>query len=265
VSLLALENVSKTYVRGGWFGRREEVPALRNVSLAVREGESVGVIGRSGAGKSTLGRLVLGLEEPDSGTVSYRGKLFRSFSRQDWRQFRREVQVVFQNALGSVNPRWPVFDIIAEPIRNSRPISGSVLMARVAELLMMVGLEPNDKDKLPHQFSGGQLQRVCIARALSVKPRLIVLDEAVSSLDMLIQAQILELLRNLQRDTGLSYFFVSHDIRIVAGFCHEVAVVSQGSVTARVRDLAGARGAEDPVLRQLAESILPAWPKQGFN
>ena len=125
----------------------------------------------------------------------------------------------------------------------------------------MVGLNPSDMDKYPHQFSGGQLQRICIARALSVQPRLIVLDEAVSSLDMLIQAQILKLLRNLQQETRVSYLFISHDIRIVAGFCDKVAIMDRGRISSKVKDLSLAKKSNDPVLKQLANSILPAWPR----
>jgi len=261
MSLLEIEKVTRKYYRGGWFSRREEIKALTDISLTVKEGGSVGVIGRSGAGKSTLGRLILGLEHPNEGTIRYRGKNLRRFSRQDWRQFRGEVQVVFQNSLGSVNPRWLVQDIIAEPIRNSNRWSKNDVIPRVLSLLEMVGLDPADVDKYPHQFSGGQLQRICIARALSVQPRLIVLDEAISSLDMLIQAQILKLLRDLQQETGVSYLFISHDIRIVAGFCDEVAIMDRGRISSKVNDLSLAKQSNDPVLRQLANSILPAWPR----
>lgn len=260
MNLLETEKISKSYHRGGWFGRGEAVPAVADVSLAIPEGGSLGLIGRSGAGKSTLGRIVLGLERPDSGTVRYRGRDLQGFTRDDWRQFRREVQVVFQNALGSVNPRWPVREIIAEPLRNFEALTDDQLRGKIELLLAMVGLEPADARKYPHQFSGGQLQRICIARALALEPRLVILDEAVSSLDMLIQAQTLKLLRRLQQQTGVSYLFVSHDIRIVAGFCDRVAIMHQGRISSTVSDLSEARDAEDPVLRQLATAVLPAWP-----
>ena len=261
MNLLELDKATRRYYRGGWFSRGEEVKALTEVSLIIKEGGSVGVIGRSGAGKSTLGRLILGLEHPNEGMVRYRGKDLRQFTKQDWRQFRREVQVVFQNALGSVNPRWQVGDIIAEPIHNSTHQSKSEVCTRVVSLMNMVGLDPVDVDKYPHQFSGGQLQRICIARALAVQPRLIVLDEAVSSLDMLIQAQILKLLRDLQQETGVSYLFISHDIRIVAGFCDEIAIMDKGRISSKVKDLSLVGKTNDLALRQLANSILPAWPR----
>ncbi len=261
MNLLELEGVSKRYHRGGWFGWGARIEAVSVVNLTVPEGGSIGLIGRSGAGKSTLSRMILGLERPDSGVVLYRGRDLRSFSKDDWKQFRREVQVVFQNALGSVNPRWPVADIILEPVRNFESLSSTDEQARVAELLTMVGLDAHDADKYPHQFSGGQLQRVCIARALALNPRLVILDEAVSSLDMLIQAQILNLLKDLKEKTGVSYLFVSHDIRIVAGFCDQVAVLHQGRISSMVSDLSQARTADDPILRQLTEAVLPAWPR----
>ena len=261
MSLLELDHVTRKYQRGGWFGKSETVTALSDVSLSLQQGESLGLIGRSGAGKSTLGRLVLGLEHPDKGAVRYLGKDLRSFNKKDWQDFRRGVQVVFQNALGSVNPRWQVLDIIAEPIRNNIHTTKEQVRTMVYELLELVGLHPRDADKYPHQFSGGQLQRICIARALALKPQLIVLDEAVSSLDMLVQAQILQLLRLLQEETRVSYLFVSHDIRIVSGFCSAVAVMHQGHLTSMIHDLSQAEQSQDPTLRLLADSILPAWPQ----
>lgn len=265
MNLLELDGIRKVYHRGGWFGRGARIDALIDVTLAVPEGRSIGVIGRSGAGKSTLGRIILGLEKPDRGTVRYRGRDMKSFTREEWKMFRHEVQVVFQNSLGSVNPRWQVSDIVAEPLLNFEQISPSRLRKRVENLLEMVGLTHDDADKYPHQFSGGQLQRVCMARALALEPRLIILDEAVSSLDMLVQAQILKFLRELQRETGVSYLFVSHDIRIVTGFCDMVAVINHGRITSQVTSLLQAENSDDPILRQLAESVLPAWPKFGTN
>lgn len=262
MNLLELDNVTKLYHRGGWFGKGFTVKAVSQASLVVPEGGSVGLIGRSGAGKSTLGRIILGLDRPDSGTVYFQGKDLQTFSGMEWKQFRRQVQVVFQNALGSVNPRWSVMEIIAEPLRNLKENTRLDLQPKVESLLKMVGLDPKDARKYPHQFSGGQLQRICIARALAPQPRLIVLDEAVSSLDMLVQAQILRLLLDLRKNTGVSFLFVSHDIRIVASFCDEVVVMHQGRITSKVNDLSKAMTSDDPILKQLAASILPAWPQK---
>ncbi len=262
MNLLELDGVTKTYSRGGWFNRREYFDVLSDISFAVEFGSSVGIIGRSGAGKSTLGRLILGLERPNNGCIRYKGKDMADFTKQDWQQFRGEVQVVFQNALGSVNPRWQACDIIAEPLRNRvKKLSESKEKEQVARYMVEVGLNPGDMEKYPHQFSGGQLQRICIARALSIKPQLIVLDEAVSSLDMLIQAQILQLLCDLQKKTGVSYLFVSHDIRIIAGFCDKIVVVDKGIISSEVKDISQAASSSDPVLQQLANAVLPAWPQ----
>ena len=260
--LLELENIYKSYQRGGWFGRGDKITAVKGVSLTVPEGGRVGLIGRSGAGKSSLCRLLLGLEKADSGIMRYRGTDTRSFDKTDWRRFRGEVQVVFQNALGSVNPRWRAQDILLEPVLNFQRLSDRQQQQKTAELLHLVGLDATDADKYPRQFSGGQLQRICIARALALQPKLVILDEAVSSLDMVIQAEILTLLKRLQVETGVSYLFVSHDIRIVAGFCDSVAVMHQGAVTSQVTDLTEAALSTDPVLSALAQAILPAWPKQ---
>lgn len=260
MNLLELEGVGKSYHRGGWFGRGKLVSAVTEISLTIPEGGSIGLIGRSGAGKSTLGRIILGLERPDRGAVRYRGRDLQSFAAKDWKQFRREVQVVFQNALGSVNPRWPVLDIIAEPLRNFETLTGGELKKRIDQLLAVVGMEAGDAGKYPHQFSGGQIQRICIARALALNPRLVVLDEAVSSLDMLIQAETLRLLRRLRQQTGVSYLFISHDIRIVAGFCDLVAIMHQGKITSTISDLREAKASDDAVLHQLAQAVLPAWP-----
>lgn len=261
MTLLELENISKSYQRGGWFGRGDKVEAVKGVSLTLPVGGRVGLIGRSGAGKSSLCRLLLGLEKPDSGVMRYRGTDTRTFSKMDWRRFHGEVQVVFQNALGSVNPRWQTRDILLEPLLNYQRLSDRQQHQKTAELLHLVGLDATDADKYPRQFSGGQLQRICIARALALRPKLVVLDEAVSSLDMVIQAEILALLKRLQVAIGVSYLFVSHDIRIVAGFCDSVAVMHQGAVTSRVANLTEATRSTDPVLSALAQAVLPPWPK----
>jgi nickel transport system ATP-binding protein len=262
MSLLQLDQVTRRYRSGGWFGRKETTTVLAGVSLSLQEGKTLGVIGRSGAGKSTLGRLILGLERPDGGEIRFRGLNLATMPRPAWRRFRREVQVVFQNALGSVNPRWPVGHAVSEPLRNCPELTASDIASRVVSLLSRVGLDPQIRDQYPHQMSGGQLQRVCIARALATDPRLIVLDEAVSSLDMASQAQILQLLRKVQDDCGVAYLFISHDIRVVAGFCDMVAVMDRGRITSQLNDLSCAGKSSDPVLQQLLSAILPAWPKK---
>lgn len=260
MSLVQLNAVEKVYRRGGLFGQGTPLAALQDIHLEIPENGCLGLIGRSGSGKSTLGRLLLGLERPTAGTVSFRNRDLRDFTTPDWRRFRRQVQAVFQNALGSVNPRFTAGEVVAEPLRHFERLERSALRRRVGDLLEAVGLSAADAGKFPHQFSGGQLQRVCIARALAPNPCLIVLDEAVSSLDMLVQARILELLRSLRRQHGMAYLFISHDIRIVAGFCDQVCVLHEGRLTSRVSDLEQAHHCSDPTLRRLAQAVLPPLP-----
>lgn len=259
--VLEAKNVTRTYTRGGFFSRRESVPVLHGVDLSIRAGECVGLVGRSGSGKSTLGRLLLGLEAPNSGQVRImdrpcvdgRGRL-----RLD-REQRRAVQVVFQDAISSVNPRLTVEAIVAEPLRSFEKLSARAVRDRVAGLLEQVGLVPADAQRYPSQFSGGQLQRISIARALAAQPRCIILDEAVSSLDMLVQARILDLLDALRERQGLAYLFVTHDLRLVKRFCDRAVTMEQGRLVAfnhtdlRVADMPGG-------LRELAEALLPAAP-----
>jgi nickel transport system ATP-binding protein len=224
--LIELRNVSKAYRRGGFFSRKERVPVLEGVDLDLHAGECLGLVGRSGSGKSTLGRIMLGLEAPDSGTAKILGTDV-SAGRSLSPQLRSAVQVVFQDSIGSCNPRMTAGEIIAEPLRNFEGLRGRNLREKVEHLMETVGLSPADADKLPSRFSGGQLQRVCIARALAPTPRVIVLDEAVSSLDMIIQARILDLLDKLRREHGTAYLFVTHDLRLVRRFCDRAFIVSE--------------------------------------
>ncbi len=230
--VLEARGVVKAYARGGFFSSAKAAPVLRGVDFAIQPGECVGLVGRSGGGKSTLGRLLLGLEKPDAGeahilgrpTVNRNGRL-----RVDKEQ-RRAVQVVFQDALGSVNPRLTAGAIIAEPLRNFEKLRGPARWERIVHLLTQVGLRPADAMKHPSRFSGGQLQRIAIARALAAGPRCVILDEAVSSLDMVVQARVLDLLDDLRRAHGVAYCFISHDLRLARQFCDRVMVLEDGLV-----------------------------------
>lgn len=256
---ITLDSISKTYGRGGFFRKQERFTVLKSISLSLHAGECLGLVGRSGSGKSTLGRILLGLEAPDSGSVSILGQEITGRKRLPM-HLRRAVQVVFQDAIGSTNPRMTAGAIIAEPLRNFDGLKGTALWHRVDELLEQVGLSPEDADKFPGQFSGGQLQRVCIARALAPSPQVIVLDEAVSSLDMLIQARILDLLDSLRRQNGTAYLFVTHDLRLVRRFCDRAFFMNDGTLQTfdpqKMRDIQGSCA-----LEELCGAMLPPMPE----
>ncbi len=258
--LLELRGVTRSYRTGGWFAPRQERQVLRGVDLTVREGGCTGVVGPSGAGKSTLCRIALGLERPDGGEVRFMGRNVRGGLGRD----RRHVQVVFQNSVNAVNPRLTVERIIGEPLENFTTLDRRQRRARAGELLEQVHLSPALLDRLPHRLSGGQLQRVCIARALAPRPRLILLDEALSSLDMLVQARVLDLLAELRRATGAAYLFVTHDVRLVPLFCDEAAVLTEGRVAPVDMHAPGhacARQApHQAAFDALRAAILPAMP-----
>lgn len=230
MTLIRADGVSRTYRSFSLVGAGAARTALAGVSLSVAAGETVALLGRSGCGKSTLARLLCGLERPDRGTVSYRGTPLARLDRAGLRRFRREVQMVFQDAPGAVNPRFDIRTIIAEPLRHLTSLDASARARRVDELLEMVELPAALASMLPSQVSGGQLQRVCIARALAPSPALIVLDEAVSNLDLHLQAATLALLKRLQQASGLAYLFVTHDLRLVERFAARTVVMDAGTV-----------------------------------
>ena len=257
MTLLALNEVTKSYRQGGAFDRRPPVRVLDHASLIVAEGESVALLGSTGAGKSTLGRIALGLERPDSGTVRFRDVPLLDRHGRMATATRRAIQAVFQDPYGATSSRFPAFDVIAEPLRYAG-LSGPGLRARVGELTEAVGLAGADLKRLAHRFSGGQLQRLCIVRALALEPQLLVLDEAVSSLDLTTQARILDLLAGLRRRHGTAFLFITHDLRLVRGFADRVLVMEAGRPVA-VED-ALAPEPVVPALARLRAAMLPAWP-----
>ena len=204
--------------------------AVSDVSIQIRRGETFGIVGESGSGKSTLARLIMGLIPPSSGEIWFEGQRVDNLSEAKRRPIRPKCQMVFQDSGSSLNPRKRVSDILTEPMRFHRVAEGKALDRRVDELLNMVGLHESAKDRFPHEFSGGQRQRICIARALSLNPDLIVLDEPVSALDVSVQAQILNLLRDLQQQLGLTYVFIAHGLGSVHYVSHRIAVMYTGSV-----------------------------------
>jgi oligopeptide transport system ATP-binding protein len=229
--LLRAENLVKHFpVRTGLFGRvRGAIQAVDDISFDIRPGETLALVGESGCGKSTAGKLLLRLLEPTSGTVFFQGRNIVSLSEREMRSLRREMQVIFQDPYGSLNPRMTVGDMLEEPLRLHGLHKGRE-RERTRELLGLVGLAPDHAQRYPHEFSGGQRQRIGIARALAVEPRLIVCDEPVSALDVSIQAQVINLLQDLQRQFGLAYVFIAHDLAVVKHIATRVAVMYLGKI-----------------------------------
>lgn len=231
-SLLCVRDVCVYFPGSGRTGTREEglVRAVDGVSFDVSDGESFGVVGESGSGKTTLGRAIVGLTPPTSGTIEFDGRDLARVSRREARTARRQIQVVFQDAGGSLNPRLRIGTSVAEPMAIQRVGTRAERRRRVSELLEQVGLRASDASRFPHELSGGQRQRVGIARAISVNPRLVILDEPVSALDVSIQAQILQLLMDLQRVYRMTYLFIAHNLAVVRQFCDRVAVMQSGKI-----------------------------------
>ncbi len=240
--VLKIENLSRRYVlpRDSLFRPPGAVYALNGVSLTIEKGRSFGIVGESGCGKSTLARLVMALEPPTGGCIEMIGKDLNTLPADELRQMRRHFQMVFQDPFGSLDPRRTVAWIVSEPlVALETGVSAEEQRQRVAEVLGAVGLRPADMDKYPHEFSGGQRQRIAIARALITRPALIVADEPVSALDVSVQAQVLNLLKDLQDEFQVTYMLISHDLGVVEYVCDEVAVMYLGKVVeqAATKDL----------------------------
>jgi ABC-type glutathione transport system ATPase component len=211
-------------------GASGEVRAVDVVSFDIAKGETLGLVGESGSGKSTLGRLILRLIEPSGGSIRYEGRDLLAASHAEMRRLRRDMQIIFQDPFGSLDPRMRVEQIIAEPLVIHEKISREARRARVAELLRAVGLDESARTRFAHEFSGGQRQRIGIARALALRPKFIVADEPVSALDVSVGAQIVNLLAQLQREFGLTYLFISHSMPVVRYLCTRIAVMYRGKL-----------------------------------
>jgi ABC-type oligopeptide transport system ATPase subunit len=231
MALLEVRDLVKEFTRKqGLFQKAAVVRAVDGVSFTVETGETFGLVGESGSGKTTTGRCILRLIEPTSGEVRFKGEDVLSFSRARLRQARRDMQIVFQDPYSSLNPRMRVGDIVEEPLVIHRTGPKRQRRARVAELFDLVGLDPSQLSRYPHQFSGGQRQRIGLARALALSPSLIIADEPVSALDVSVQAQVINLLMDLQQRLNLTYVFIAHDLRLVQHICNRVAVMYLGRI-----------------------------------
>jgi len=228
--LLRVRDLCKHFPLGGFFGGRGRVAAVDGLSFDIAEGETLGLVGESGCGKSTTGRLILRLIEPTAGEIAFRGRDLLGLDASVMVSQRRNLQLIFQDPFSSLNPSMTVREIIGEPLHVHHVDAGSGIDRRVAELLEMVGLNARHMGRYPHEFSGGQRQRIGIARALALSPQFIVCDEPVSALDVSVQAQILNLLRRVQREMGISLLFISHDLMAVRYVAHRVAVMYLGKL-----------------------------------
>ncbi|MEX0806598.1 MAG: dipeptide ABC transporter ATP-binding protein [Candidatus Binatia bacterium] len=257
MSLLEIRNLKKHFPVGeALFSRSKAVvKAVDGVDLSVEEGETLGLVGESGCGKSTLGRAILRLIEPTDGEVFFQGKNLLTMSQRELRDMRRQMQIIFQDPYASLNPRMRVGDIVGEGIEIHKLAKGRAKRDRVMELLHQVGLRDDHYDRYPHEFSGGQRQRIGIARALGVSPSFIVCDEPVSSLDVSIQAQIINLLQELQEKMHLTYLFISHDLRVVEHISHRVAIMYLGKIVETAKSDTIYRDARHPYTRALLSSV----------
>jgi len=262
--LLEAQDLVKHFpVKRGVFSRTVgAVRAVDGISFSIDPGRTLGVVGESGCGKSTTAKLVLKLEEPTGGVIRFQGRSLGDLDGNGLGQYRRSVQAVFQDPYASLNPRMRVGDIIAEPLVTNERVSGAQTSARVATLLQLVGLPERSRNLFPHEFSGGQRQRIAIARALALEPKLVVLDEPVSALDVSIRAQILNLLRDLQSRLGLAYLFIAHDLAAVAHMSHTVAVMYLGKIVELGEARMVATRPRHPYTQALFSAALPSHPAE---
>jgi len=262
--LLEVRDLKKHFPLGGsLLGRaRGTVKAVDGISFTINAGETLGLVGESGCGKTTTSKLVLAAEAPTSGTIEFEGRDLAQLTGTDLRNYRRKVQVVFQDPYSSLSPRMRAGEIVGEPIVAHERLSSRAVRARVADLLELVGLRPDAARLFPHEFSGGQRQRLAIARALSTEARLIVLDEPVSALDVSIRAHIITLLEEIQRRLAVSYLFITHDLAAVSHLSHQTAVMYLGKLVEVTDSLEVCRAPLHPYTKALFAASLPSHPDE---
>ena len=243
--LLIIENISKTFK----VDKNKELQALKNINIKLKKGECIGIVGESGCGKSTLARIIVGIERKTSGKIIFDNKEIDGILKT------KDVQMIFQNPLSSFNPRMKIIDYMWEPLRNYFKLSKKDSIPFIKKSLIDVGLDENALEKYPHEFSGGQLQRITIARAIIIKPKLIVCDEITSALDVSVQKQILELLKKLQEDLGLSYLFIGHDLAVVQDISQKIVVIYMGEIVEELNSIDLKTKAKHPYTKLLLNSV----------
>lgn len=254
--LLEVHNLSKNFELDNGFGSKKKVQAVNDLSFFIRKGETLGLVGESGCGKSTTGRLLLKLIDPTSGEILYKGENIASYKGKQLREIRREMQIIFQDPYSSLNPRMSCEGIIGEPLSIHTNLSRSQRKERVGELLNQVGLPAEYAIRYPHEFSGGQRQRIGIARALSVNPNFVVCDEPVSALDVSVQSQVLNLLKDLQGELGLTYLFIAHGLNVVKYISDRIGVMYLGNTV----ELAEANEVYQKPLHPYTQALISAIP-----
>lgn len=259
MTLLSASNLSHQYTHSGFVGKHHHQQVLNDISLELKQGETVALLGRSGCGKSTLARLLVGLETPTTGEVFWSGESLKSLSRANTKAFRRDIQMVFQDSISALNARKTVKEILFEPMRHLLSLSKTEQLSRAKEMLEAVDLDVSVLDKRPPQLSGGQLQRVCLARALTVEPKLLILDEAVSNLDLVLQAGVIRLLKKLQAQFGTACLFITHDLRLVKRFCHKVVVMEDGKIV-ETKAVDDELAFDSQIGQELQRAVLPPFP-----
>ena len=243
--LLIIENISKTFK----VDKNKELQALKNINIRLKKGECIGIVGESGCGKSTLARIIVGIERKTSGKIIFDNKEIEGISKT------KDIQMIFQNPLSSFNPRMKIVDYMWEPLRNYFKLSKKDSIPLIKKSLIDVGLDENALEKYPHEFSGGQLQRITIARAIIIKPKLIVCDEITSALDVSVQKQILELLKKLQKDLHLSYLFIGHDLAVVQDISQKIVVMYMGKIVEELDSVDLKSKAKHPYTKLLLNSV----------